>query len=300
MLGPIVRINPDELHIRDPDYYGTVYAGGGRRVDKYIGSVAAYTVPRSTIATVSHDTHRARRAMLSPYFSRTATTALEPLVHERIDRLCERFEECRSKGAVIDLDGAFAAMTCDVINAYFYGRHEDLLGSGEFKFAVRDAIVGLVEFYHVTRFLPALASAIKKLPIPVLRMIQPGAAHLLQSEVDMKEAIKAALLEDAKEGPEGATRSRSVILSALRDPHLPAEENDIDRLVDEGTTIIFAGTETTARTLSTTMFYLLRDKTILARLRGELASLAPGPPEEYTYSKLEALPYLVSILTPQK
>jgi len=123
---------------------------------------------------------------------------------------------------------------------------------------------------------------------------------LLQSEVGMKEAIKAALLEDGKEGPEGAKRSRSVILSALRDPHLLAEENDIDRLVDEGTTIIFAGTETTARTLSTTMFYLLRDKTILARLRGELTSLAPGPPEQYTYSKLEALPYLVSIPPPQQ
>lgn len=38
-VGPIVRITPNELHIRDPDYYEEIYAAAAKKKDKWTGWV---------------------------------------------------------------------------------------------------------------------------------------------------------------------------------------------------------------------------------------------------------------------
>ncbi|EEU41816.1 uncharacterized protein NECHADRAFT_87909 [Fusarium vanettenii 77-13-4] len=283
--GPVVRINADELHIHDPDFYSKVYAGS-KRVNKYGPAVAAFTVPRATLATIDHDVHRLRRSILNPYFSKRAVTMLEPLINDKVDRLCGRLEEWIGQGTPVDLDAAMAALTADIVSIYFYGKDFDYLGGKDFKFVVRDAILGLIRFYHFSRFVPAVANFINSLPIPIVRMIQPGAAALLESQQEILVEIQQSLNDKDN------VKSKSVIVGALGDPDIPAEEKTLDRLVDEGVTVIFAGTETTARSISVAIFHLLRDKSLLQKLRDELSTVEKGPDGQWAYNQLEALPYL--------
>ena len=207
-------------------------------MNKDPAAVAAYTVPRASLATVDNDLHRVRRGLMNPYFSKRAVVRLEPVIHERVNRLCARLQEIMHQSRVVDLDSAFAALTADIVTRYFYGAHFDYLGNDGFNFAMRKAILSLISLYHWTRFLPVVASTIKKLPIPVIRLIQPDAADLLTSQLRIRQEIQDSLDD------EDSTKSRAVIVRALRDPSIPPEEKSIERLVDEGMTIIFAGTET--------------------------------------------------------
>ncbi|KAE8313107.1 cytochrome P450 [Aspergillus transmontanensis] len=56
--GPIIRPKPNELHIKDPDYYNTLYAGPGRyRNNDPWHSFISF--PQSMMSTAEHGLHRA-------------------------------------------------------------------------------------------------------------------------------------------------------------------------------------------------------------------------------------------------
>ena len=79
----------------------------------------------------------------------------------------------------------------------------------------------------------------------------------------------------------------------LRDSEtLPPAEKTEKRLVDEGSTLLGAGSETTAKTLSIIHFHLMSNPTILRTLRQELGSLPADP----SFAQLSQLPYLTAVI----
>ncbi|KAF7590702.1 hypothetical protein BBP40_002538 [Aspergillus hancockii] len=76
--GPIVRINPRELHIKDPYYFDPIYTTKRQEKDPYI--VRMFTTPQSTLATIDHDRHRFRRELVNPFFSKRSVMGLESII----------------------------------------------------------------------------------------------------------------------------------------------------------------------------------------------------------------------------
>jgi len=109
--GPIIRINPQEVHIATASYYDEIYAGGGRRRDKWEWFTNQFGIPKSTFATVTHGEHRIRRSALNPFFSIASVRRLQPMIEERLDKLLERFAEFQEDGEPMTVSLAYAAYT---------------------------------------------------------------------------------------------------------------------------------------------------------------------------------------------
>ncbi|OQD65972.1 hypothetical protein PENPOL_c005G02032 [Penicillium polonicum] len=82
--GPILRINPHEIHIKDPSFYDTVYGGPLNKRDR-LPSFIQTGLPLATFEAAPHGLHRERRKLLSPFLSTQSVAALQPVIQEKLD-----------------------------------------------------------------------------------------------------------------------------------------------------------------------------------------------------------------------
>ena len=108
--GPIIRINPYELHISDPEYIDKLYvsSASGEKRDKWEWYTKQFGTPGAMFSTAPHGHHKARRAALNNFFSMSSVRRLQPLLEERVHQLVKRL---RTSSEVITLSLAYAAFT---------------------------------------------------------------------------------------------------------------------------------------------------------------------------------------------
>ena len=87
---------------------------------------------------------------------------------------------------------------------------------------------------------------------------------------------------------------RTTVFHELLESELPAHEKSEERLTQEGVGVVSAAAETTSTALAATMFHLLSDRALVARLRSELSLVMPNPSVWAEWRVLETLPLLVS------
>lgn len=142
------------------------------------------------------------------------------------------------------------------------------------------------------RATPWLTVLMQKFPDRFILSMAPQLGSLINFQNDVKsEAVNAVELWKEKKGVE-----ESIFSELLESNLLPPSEKNVPHLLDEGTTLVAAGVETTAKALATTTFYVLRTPGVLQRLRKELMDAMLSLTDSPTWTQLEQLPYLVSLL----
>ncbi|KAL6240925.1 hypothetical protein RBB50_012184 [Rhinocladiella similis] len=289
--GPIVRISPEELHIRDSHYYEELYAPGSKKRDKYVGWVAMAGAPDSSFATAPHNLHRIRRAALNPYFSKRSISQTENLILAKVQVLCRRLEQACKSGQVIRLDVAYMALTMDVITHYCFGHSYDYLEEDDFKASWKETVIAGSANGAFLRQFPWALPILKMAPLSLVQVLNPPAGHLMAWQKMVRAQVDDIIAKN-KEGK----KTKGTVFQALLDSDLPPEEKSADRLQDEGQTIVGAGSETTAKSLAVITFYLCEDKKKLERLREELRTVMPTPTSSVSLTTLEQLPYMTAVI----
>lgn len=178
LLGPVVRITPDEVHLSDPDNYEVIYSVG----TKYAKSLQFYDgfgIGYSTFSTGPNSVHRVRRGRLDPFFSRRNVINLERIVQSRAEKLTDLVSSKLARKEAVDMHHAFRAISVDVITDYAFGESYHLLDTADLGRGFFEMVNGIGPTMWVFQQWPSLQKLSLSMPSAVAKIMSKSLKHVL-------------------------------------------------------------------------------------------------------------------------
>lgn len=179
--GPIVRVRPDEIHIRDFEAYSQVFKAGS----KFARDMTFYNNPQidgSILNIADAKAAKPHKDLFVPHFSKAAINRLEPLIHEKLSLFLTRMESAAFKKTPVEINLGYCCLTSDVVMYYCYQQTFGALDAPDFRFQI---ILDLEDFSTVVPlfwYFPTVGAImfgiVNLLPKAVQRKYFPAAAAM--------------------------------------------------------------------------------------------------------------------------
>ncbi|POR36854.1 Trichodiene oxygenase [Tolypocladium paradoxum] len=285
--GGVIRVNPWEVHVADPDFFAELHGGPSRPRDKWDFHAKQFGAPHCALATIDHNLHKLRRSALNPFFSTQSVRNLQPVLEERVNALLNALMSILQRLA-------------DVINEYAFARSDRLIEKPDFGREVTDNLLTGTHMGMFIKHMNWALTLVNSLPESFSGRWVPGALLGWGGFLKMKNDIVAQIAEiKASENTDKWQLDIShptIFHELLSSKILPPEEKTPVRLAQEGQIFVQGGTLTSSWTLTMAAFHLLYRPAALRKLRDELFAAMPDPDEVVPLAKLETLPYLRAVV----
>ncbi|USP73808.1 cytochrome p450 protein [Curvularia clavata] len=285
--GPIVRINPDELSIIEPDAWKDIYGHGTKGMPGSVPHKAwhQYGTPINgsidMLTAQSDKDHIRQRKIFTPAFSDRALKQQEPLFRKYINKLVRKLQE----GVQEDPDKKFnlVAMynftTFDVMGDWTFGESLHMLDNSEYDPWVKTIFDSL-------RISSSL-SILRKYPLAMQLFKKFAPASIEKKRRDHFSHSTTRVTKRLEKGHNSeGTDLWDLVLSQKDGNGLTRPEMDANSSL-----FMVAGTETTATILSGLTYLLLRNPEWMKKLEEEIRTQFKSA-DEMTMERLAALPYL--------
>jgi cytochrome P450 len=293
LLGSIVRIAPNEIHINDPAFADTFFSPASIKLNKYEPHQNQFGMPESTFNTIDADLHKMRRHALAPFFSRRSINDIEPVIVDKVNQACERMEGFKASKTPVDLRLLFSCMTTDIVTHYAFPNCFGLLADPDLAPAWRQTFADGLRNFQWFKHFPGLWNVLRSIPDKMLLKMAPQMAITQNWERSNQKLVKEIVdTFDFK----SKTEQRVTIFHELLSSDLPRHEKSYERLWQEGSALIGAGVETTSNTLTVALYHLSLQPRTLKRLQVELEGVMKTRNQLASWAELETLPYLGAVI----
>ncbi|KAF7556968.1 hypothetical protein G7Z17_g1037 [Cylindrodendrum hubeiense] len=291
VAGPIVRINPHEVHCSDANFADEIYAVSGRKRDKPVHQINGSASGITGFGTADHDLHRIRRTPLAKFFSRGMISRLESEIQALVQTLCDRLL-AHSGHEPFDVTMAYSCFTSDAISGYCFGESFGFLNQKGWYPNFREPTASILRPVFIFRFFPWTKSFTVLGRLFINYLPENVALFIRTLRIDLPNKINKIKSDMAA----GIRYERPTVFGSLLESDLELSEKNTTRLTAEASAVVGAGTETTSWALAIITYHLLTKPELLEKLTAELNNVVSDPKALPTWTVLEKLPYLGAVL----
>lgn len=289
--GKVIRVAPNSVSISDPEAIRDIYvAGGGFPKDSRYRNFDLGPI-KSIFSSIDTAYRDLRAKAVAPLFAPAqlrAESGSDRIIGSCISEFVAQLREFKDARVKTDLLDLCARLSIDVVTMYLLGRrygglhenmHLDLMArqSEEAKLSANPFIHAIVAF---SRF-SLLPNRLFKIVYAVSQRLS-ASDHVTQSFAKLDRFINEVM---KGMGETGSTKSDKLNTRYYQE-RLIATGISPDETAAQSKAVVFAGADSTAVMLATTLFHLVQSDPARRRLRAEIRS---GRRDGHT---LEALPFL--------
>ncbi|KAF4424084.1 Cytochrome P450 monooxygenase sdnE [Colletotrichum fructicola] len=279
-----IRIAPNELHITDTNLYKVIYRQSNP-FPKNEPFYLAFNAPSPTVFTEMDEAkHKERRRMLNPMFSRAGVLKLEGLIRERLALLEIKIERLREKQN-IDFYDAFRLVTTNIIMEFCFADSRGMLEEqpDSFKSQFLTAFSVAASALKTLQQYPLLRIVSNAIPVGLLKVVSPELGNLIHLTDYAEQCVNRWRKSDGSK----AAVNHPIVLENL------TSLSDV-ALVGESLDLLVAGSDTSATSVTTALFEILRNPAIEKRLIEELDAAIPDKNDLPPLQTLEKIEYLTA------
>ena len=279
--GQAVRIGPDDISYISAEGWRDIYAHrqGHQEFPKDPSGQIRQVNGIPSIVGASRENHSRYRRLLSHAFSEKGLREQEPLIRKYVDLLIERLHQYSAEGAQ-DMVTWYSWTTFDLIGDLAFGESfyclENVYKHPWIAFLFGNIklipIIGLFRRYGLLGLVEAMAP--KK---------------LLEARQENYEYAKDKVLTRMKLG-----KDRGDFLDKVLKYEYP-KGMSAEELVSTGSSLVAAGSETTATLLAGATYLLLQHPEVMAKLVAEIRSTFAHD-VDITIARVSQLKYLLAVL----